>query len=160
EYKQNFKDLAPVSIIEDIPDKKMENLIEAILHEESKFRHQRDKNIINKKWELFNILESAITKFLNNDYQRIALFELKDFYSSTNMMYLTMAFFRTLFLIAIKNHNYGKKISLVLEEAHTVIPEWMFNISNDKYAQSLVNIVGQIALQGRKYDIGLLVIAQ
>lgn len=47
-----------------------------------------------------------------------------------------------------------------MEEAHTIIPEWNFAGTSDKTSQSLVNNIGQIALQGRKYDIGFLVIAQ
>ncbi|HAT9483352.1 TPA: hypothetical protein JBD03_14290 [Legionella pneumophila subsp. pneumophila] len=53
-----------------------------------------------------------------------------------------------------------KRICVVLEEAHTIIPEWNFAGSSDKSSQSLVNSIGQIALQGRKYEIGFLVIAQ
>jgi DNA helicase HerA-like ATPase len=52
------------------------------------------------------------------------------------------------------------KICVVLEEAHTIIPEWNFAGASDKTSQSLVNSIGQIALQGRKYGIGFLVIAQ
>lgn len=69
-------------------------------------------------------------------------------------------FFNELFKIAKEHHSFGKKICVVLEEAHTVIPEWNFIGISDKTSSSLVNKIGQIALQGRKYDIGFLVIAQ
>jgi DNA helicase HerA-like ATPase len=49
---------------------------------------------------------------------------------------------------------------VVLEEAHTVIPEWNFIGAEDKGAHALVNAIGQIALQGRKYGVGFMVIAQ
>lgn len=55
---------------------------------------------------------------------------------------------------------FGNKICVVLEEAHTIIPEWNFVGIADKSSQSLLNSIAQIALQGRKYNIGLLVIAQ
>lgn len=48
----------------------------------------------------------------------------------------------------------------MLEEAHTVVPEWNFSGVSDKVSQPLLNSIAQIALQGRKYNIGLLVIAQ
>ena len=48
----------------------------------------------------------------------------------------------------------------MLEEAHTVVPEWNFAGVSDKVSQALLNSIAQIALQGRKYNIGLLVIAQ
>ena len=41
-----------------------------------------------------------------------------------------------------------------------MVPEWNFIGSDDKGAQALVNSIGQIALQGRKYGIGFVVIAQ
>lgn len=51
-------------------------------------------------------------------------------------------------------------VVIVGEEAHTIIPEWNFTGSNDKTSQGLVNSIGQITLQGRKYGVGFLVIAQ
>lgn len=72
----------------------------------------------------------------------------------------TKWFFKTLFDIARKEKNYGKKVCVVLEEAHTVIPENGSSGMGDKTSQALVNSVAQIALQGRKYDIGFIVIAQ
>ena len=65
-----------------------------------------------------------------------------------------------LFEIAKNEKSYGNKVCIVLEEAHTIIPEWNFSSSHDKTSQALVNSIGQIALQGRKYNIGFLVIAQ
>ena len=49
---------------------------------------------------------------------------------------------------------------MVLEEAHTVVPEWNFSGVSDKISQPLINSISQIALQGRKYNVGLVVIAQ
>jgi len=52
------------------------------------------------------------------------------------------------------------KICLVLEEAHTIVPEGSFLGVNDWDSKAVVNKMGQVALQGRKYGVGLLVIAQ
>ena len=49
---------------------------------------------------------------------------------------------------------------MAIEEAHTVIPEWNFAGSSDKTSQSLVNSISQVALQGRKYGVGFMVITQ
>lgn len=65
-----------------------------------------------------------------------------------------------MFQIARNNKNFGKQLCIVLEEAHTVIPEWNFIGVSEKKAGSLVNSIGQIALQGRKYNVGFIVIAQ
>jgi DNA helicase HerA-like ATPase len=48
----------------------------------------------------------------------------------------------------------------VLEEAHTVVPEASTMGLGDFESKGLVAKIAQIALQGRKYGVGLLVIAQ
>ena len=70
--------------------------------------------------------------------------------------------FKILFETAKEKQTIGTpvKICVILEETHMVIPEWNFAGSSDKSSQALVNSIGQIALQGRKYGIGFLVIAQ
>lgn len=56
----------------------------------------------------------------------------------------------------------NKKLTIILEEAHTLVPEWnLIGGTNDtKISQAIVNKVGQISLQGRKYNTGLIVISQ
>lgn len=56
----------------------------------------------------------------------------------------------------------GKKFCIVLEEAHTVVPETSFlgDLGDYSSNKGLVSKMGQIALQGRKFGVGLLVIAQ
>ena len=48
---------------------------------------------------------------------------------------------------------------LILEEAHTIVPE-IFGAGFDYDTQWVVSRIGQIALQGRKYGVGLLVVTQ
>jgi len=50
------------------------------------------------------------------------------------------------------------KILIVLEEAHTLVPEWQFN--PDRSKQDIVNKVAQTVLQARKYGLGFMVITQ
>lgn len=54
------------------------------------------------------------------------------------------------------------KLTIVLEEAHTLIPEWnsIGGMGDTKVSQAIVNKIGQISLQGRKYNVGLVVISQ
>jgi DNA helicase HerA-like ATPase len=49
---------------------------------------------------------------------------------------------------------------IVVEEAHTVMPEPATMGLADYESRGLVSRIAQIALQGRKYGVGLLVIAQ
>jgi hypothetical protein len=51
------------------------------------------------------------------------------------------------------------KFSFVLEEAHTIIPETA-GAGFDYDTQWVVSRIGQIALQGRKYGVGLLIVSQ
>lgn len=90
----------------------------------------------------------------------IGLFELPDVSNTTGILEYTKWFFRGLFQLARQDQNLGKQVCVVLEEAHTVIPEWNFIGIDEKKAQSLVNSISQIALQGRKHNIGFMVIAQ
>lgn len=159
EYDPKLNCLKPVKLIskeneEDIVKKV--NKIELIINgnygrenESTKALHQE----INK-----SILES-ISQFLNSS-DKIAIFELPDVSNSTGILDYTRCFFRMLFYTAKKNKNFGKRVSIILEEAHTVIPEYNFIGIDDKRSSALVNSVGQIALQGRKYNIGFIVIAQ
>jgi hypothetical protein len=50
------------------------------------------------------------------------------------------------------------KVLLVLEEAHTLVPEWNSNPERNK--QDTVNRTAQIALQARKYGLGFMIITQ
>lgn len=50
------------------------------------------------------------------------------------------------------------KVLLVLEEAHSLVPEW--NSSPTPGLRDTVNATAQIALQARKYGLGLMVITQ
>jgi DNA helicase HerA-like ATPase len=70
-------------------------------------------------------------------------------------MYLTC-------LLHYTKENFGKtpKVLIVVEEAHTVMPEPSTMGLGDYDSRGLVGKIAQIALQGRKYGVGLLVIAQ
>jgi len=50
------------------------------------------------------------------------------------------------------------KVLLVLEEAHTLVPEW--NSNPERNLQDIVNQTAQTALQARKYGLGFMVITQ
>jgi hypothetical protein len=49
---------------------------------------------------------------------------------------------------------------LVLEEAHTIIPENIGVGGRYSESQSIIDKISQIALQGRKYNVGFLIISQ
>ena len=161
EYKKYLKDLNPLSVITDSDSKKLFDKIDWKHEELSKFQNQRDRNQLDKNdREIMNLIKTNIRMFFEDSDKNIALFELPDVENTNGIFDYTRYFFKSLFEIAKNDKNFGNKVCVVLEEAHTVIPEWNFSSTSDKSSQSLVNSIGQIALQGRKYDIGFLVIAQ
>lgn len=59
-----------------------------------------------------------------------------------------------------KDNAQCPRILIVVEEAHTVMPEPSTMGLGDFSSRGLVAKIAQIALQGRKYRVGLLVVAQ
>lgn len=153
----------PETIISDTESKNIFTEIEKLNTELAKFENQQNQTIISEcKVAIYNKFKIEIEAFLNATDKKIKIFELPEISNNRNSLDYTRYFFDTLFKI-VKDYYKGenaKKISIVLEEAHTVIPEWNFAGASDKTSQSLVNNIGQIALQGRKYGIWFLVIAQ
>lgn len=153
----------PTSIISEEGSKEIFTKIGKLNIELSKFENQQDSQMINDcKSLIFTKFSEEIKKYLDSVDKKIKIFELPEISNNRNSLDYTRYFFDTLFKIVRDNYKgkNTKKISIVLEEAHTIIPEWSFAGTSDKTSQSLVNNIGQIALQGRKYGIGFLVIAQ
>lgn len=102
-----------------------------------------------------------IETFLNGT-DKIGIVELPTMSNTVEVISATEKLFEAIFNFAKKKYDEQTptKISLVLEEAHTIVPEISFLGVNNFDSKAIVNKMGQIALQGRKYGIGLLVIAQ
>lgn len=154
---------APANVISDDIAHQIAERIDWINNELEKFGNQQDKvQIVVKQNEIKGLIAQEIESFLDDDSSNINVFELPDVSNTTGILDYTKYFFKVLFEAAKKRQLAGNslKICIVLEEAHTVIPEWNFSGSGDRTSQNLVNSIGQIALQGRKYGIGFLIIAQ
>lgn len=160
EYTHKFGDLGAGPIVAPEVSGRMFEAIDAISIEMAEFANKRNRRKIK---ESANFIEArfreALETFLISE-NKVAIFELPDVSNTTGILDYTKWFFKVLFQIARAENNFDKQVCVVLEEAHTVIPEWNFIGAEDKNAQSLVNSISQIALQGRKYNIGFMVIAQ
>jgi hypothetical protein len=153
----------PPNIITEVRAKEISAKIDWINNELEKFGNQQNKELIaTKQTEINSILKEEIDHFLNDTTCNIKVFELPDVSNTTGILDYTKYFFKVLFKAAKERQaaNNAAKICIVLEEAHTIVPEWNFSGSSDKTSQGLVNSIGQIALQGRKYGVGFLVISQ
>jgi uncharacterized protein len=160
EYRNKFSDLAPENVVTDARKDELFDAIDALSTELEKFGNQQNKPLIaNITKVLKEKFYEAVKEFMQSE-KKLALFELPDVSNTTGILEYTKWFFRGLFQIARQDANFGKQVCVVLEEAHTVIPEWNFIGVEEKKAQSLVNSISQIALQGRKYNVGFIVVAQ
>ena len=161
EYKDKFNDLNPVDIVSNDDTQTIYTALEWISNELEKFGNQQNKaELANKDNIIKTIFDTSLTKFLQNQNSKISIFELPDVSNTSSILEYTRCMFKALFNLAKSSKCFGHKVCVVLEEAHTIIPEWNFVGISEKMAQPVLNSISQIALQGRKYDIGLLVIAQ
>lgn len=161
EYKNKFNDLNPVQIVSDANNETLYSTFSWVSNELEKFGNQQDKDRLLKADEYIKkTLNDSIETFFKTAESRISIFELPDVSNTANILEYTRQLFKSLFNLAKSKKCFGHKVCVVLEEAHTIIPEWNFVGIADKSSQSLLNSIAQIALQGRKYDVGLLVIAQ
>lgn len=163
EHKTKLKDQNITSFIDDKTESTIYENFNKINAEMDKFPNQRNINTINNaKDYISTALKTKIDEFLYSEEDNIKIIELPDVENSQNIFEFTRAFFKELFNIA-KAHlgdSLFPQTCVVLEEAHTIIPEWNFVSDNSKGCQAAINAISQIALQGRKYNVGLLVIAQ
>jgi hypothetical protein len=160
EYRKMFPDIRPNSIVTDANKDLLFKAIDSLSSELEKFANQQNKPLIAKcQKELLDGFYAAVRDFIQSG-SKLSLFELPDVSNTTGILEYTKWFFKGLFQIARVDANFGKQVCVILEEAHTVIPEWNFIGVEEKKAQSLVNSISQIALQGRKYNVGFVVVAQ
>jgi hypothetical protein len=104
-------------------------------------------------------VEKNVADFLEDDGQRLGVFSLPSISNTKATIYATELYLSSIFRYA-REHQEERPIWIVLEEAHTVVPEASTMGLGDYESRGMVAKIAQIALQGRKYDIGLLVIAQ
>ncbi len=116
----------------------------------------------------FDVLEQGVENHMKqnlsafiNGANNVGLFELPELSNTDETLEYTKFFFKALFNLAKEGAFQNNQACIVLEEAHTLIPEWNFvGGTDEKTARKLTNTISQIALQGRKYNVGLMIIAQ
>ncbi len=105
--------------------------------------------------------KTNINDFLTGD-DSFGVVELPALSNTVEVVQATEKLLSIVFDYAKQCYEAGEKekICIVLEEAHTIVPEANFLGVNNWDSKAVVNKMGQIALQGRKYGVGLMVIAQ
>ena len=160
EWKTQLDGAGARTIIDDQHVSELRNAIEIISSETRKYEEKQKREVIReKKRFVFDKFKENLSGFLEGS-DSCGIFELPDLSNTEGVLEYTQWFFKTLFRIAQESSCFGRRVCVVLEEAHTVIPEWNFIGLSDRSSQNLVNNISQIALQGRKYGVGFIVIAQ
>lgn len=103
-------------------------------------------------------IKEQIDGFLADDARTLGVFELSEL-TNTKATLRTTELYLSAIMSWARAHRKLKRILIVLEEAHTVIPE-AYGSGMDYDTQWVVGRIGQIALQGRKYGVGLLLVSQ
>jgi len=103
------------------------------------------------------LIEEQVSSYLDGDCS-LAILELAEI-TNTKATLRTTELYLSSFMAWAKAHRRQKRILLVLEEAHTIVPE-TGGSGMDFETKWVVDRIGQIALQGRKYGIGLLIVSQ
>lgn len=109
--------------------------------------------------ELRENIENETSRFIEDDDVNTALIELQEISNTKATLRLTEMYLTSILHYARDQDDYPPML-IVVEEAHTVIPETNTVGIGDWDSKALVNKISQVALQGRKYDIGLLVVTQ
>jgi len=104
-------------------------------------------------------VENALKAFLDDEQQKLALIELREIANTKATLWITEMYLSTLLKLA-KEGPLAGKVLVVVEEAHTVMPEASFVGLGDFDSKGTVAKITQLALQGRKYGVGLMVLAQ
>lgn len=135
--------------------------IEEIAQQQAEYKNKRDNaKIRDEGLKVLAAFKKRIVEFLKSD-KSVTVLQMADLEGTMQNYEYLKWFFKAVFQVA--KDRAGKSettLCLVLEEAHTIVPEWNFLGDADKTANNVVNSISQIALQGRKYGVGLLVVAQ
>jgi hypothetical protein len=106
-------------------------------------------------------VDQSIRDFLvKSDGPRLGVLTLDEISNTKATLYITELYLTCLLHFARDYPALCPRVLIVVEEAHTVMPEPATMGLADYESRGLVSKIAQIALQGRKYGVGLLVIAQ
>lgn len=156
EYKNDLETLNPIELIKIEGLNALEETF-AEKHEKALNRKPAEELALKKKIQ--GQLDKYVKEFIEGE-ENLSLFELPALSNTSFILEFTQFFIESVFNYA--KSNKGSRICLVLEEAHTIVPETNFlgDLGDYGSSKALVNKMSQIALQGRKYGVGLMVIAQ
>lgn len=101
-----------------------------------------------------------LAAFLADPDSTVGVITLEEISNTKATIFITELFLTGLLHYAKEQRGRCPRVLVVVEEAHTVIPEANTMGLGDYDSRGLVGKIAQVALQGRKYGVGLLVVAQ
>lgn len=123
EWREQLEDLGASPVLTDEESSPLFKAIESITNEKSKFRNKWDHDAITEwKTTIFEGFRESLEDFLKGP-DSIRIFELPEVSNTEGVLEYTQWFFKTLFHLAKTQDSFGKRVCIVLEEAHTVVPE-------------------------------------
>lgn len=159
QYAPRLSDLGPVALT--ISEQQTEELAQRLFDVETgTYGAGAEKKVLQGlATAIRGDVESSLASFLASAGAGLGLIELREISNTKATLWITEMFLSTLLSIARKS-PLAQKVLVVVEEAHTVMPEASFLGLGDFDSKGTVAKITQIALQGRKYGVGLLVLAQ
>lgn len=159
DYKDRLSDLSPIAL--GLNQKNIETLGDLLFQiEVGEFSASGEKRALKQFVDQITpTLQQNIRDFLSSSDASLGLFELPDIANTRATLRATELFLSQIFNWAKLNRT-GKSVQIVLEEAHTIVPEANFYYRDRADTQAAIGRVTQIALQGRKYGVGLLIVSQ
>ena len=162
EYVQKLKEFAPSSIINDPSG--IQKVEENLAKKETVTKNKDSDQVLRIKKNISNALRAYIQNFVEGT-SPLGILELPDLSNTSFILEFTQLVIDAIFQYAKEQYQQDKEkksILIVLEEAHTLVPETtsLGDLGDYGANKALVNKIGQIALQGRKYGVGFMIIAQ
>jgi hypothetical protein len=161
-YEDRLSDLEPnnLSISSDLSRELSEKLLAV---ETGQYGAGNEKKALKEfSDQLRADIEEKLKAFLvsEDDDSQIGIITLDEISNTKATIFITELYLTCLLNFARDNSEECLRVLLAVEEAHTVMPEATTMGLGDFDSKGIVAKIAQIALQGRKYGVGLLVIAQ
>lgn len=158
EYKPRLDDQAPQLIgLSAVQVKELEQSLFAV--ETGTFGAKAERAALQKFLDKVRpVIKSQVESFILDETKKLGIFELSEI-TNTKATLRTTEMYLSAIMDWAKENRKAQQILIILEEAHTIIPE-VYGSGFDADTQWVVGRIGQIALQGRKYGVGLLLVSQ
>jgi hypothetical protein len=159
-YIDHLSELSPnnLSLTEDIIKELSEKLFDA---ETGAYGAGAEKKILKQNADkIRSDVNSTIEEFLKNTEKKLGVIELNEIANTKATIYITEIYLTCLLYYAKYHRDSFPGIVIVVEEAHTIMPESSTMGLADNDSRGMISRIAQIALQGRKYEVGLVIVAQ